>query len=243
MGQGDVHDVTPLAAAAVADSGLRAGIVTGVVIGSTAGITTLEFESGVIAEIGRALEIVAPRLGEYEHHVRWHDDNGSSHVRTALIGPSVTIPFVDGRLLLGTWQQVGLVELDTRGRKREVVAQVMGEYYSVLRTTGPSDPRTPGPSDPPQSLLLAVTSSRSDALISVISRILRCSAYASTSAALYFIVACARRTDASARFTHSARRTASPESPGASVSVRSSHFCLAFARAFHSSVCNSNRGV
>ena len=126
-GQGDVHDVTALAAAAVADSGLHSGIVTIFVVGSTAGITTLEFESGVIADIGRALEIVAPRKGEYEHHLRWHDDNGSSHVRAALIGPSVTIPFVDGRLLLGTWQQVGLVELDTQGRKREIVAQVMGE--------------------------------------------------------------------------------------------------------------------
>ena len=111
----------------MADSGLRSGIVTIFVVGSTAGITTLEFESGVIADLGRALEIVAPRHGEYEHHLRWRDDNGSSHVRAALIGPSVTIPFVDGRLLLGTWQQVGLVELDTRGRTREIVAQVMGE--------------------------------------------------------------------------------------------------------------------
>src|SRR5215831_7080720 len=117
-GQGDIHDVTPVTVAAVDDSGLRSGLVTIFVVGSTAGITTLEFESGVVADIGRALEIVAPRHGEYEHHLRWHDDNGSSHVRAALIGPSVTIPFADGRLLLGTWQQVALVELDTRGRKR-----------------------------------------------------------------------------------------------------------------------------
>jgi len=126
-GQGDVHDVTSAAVAAVVESELRAGIVTVFVVGSTAGITTLEFESGVIGDLGRALEILAPRDGEYEHHLRWHDDNGSSHVRAALVGPSVTIPFVDGQLALGTWQQIALVELDTRGRRREVVMQVMGE--------------------------------------------------------------------------------------------------------------------
>jgi len=126
-GQGDVHDVTSAAVAAVAESHLRAGIVTAFVVGSTAGITTLEFESGVVGDLGRALEVVAPRDGEYEHHLRWHDDNGSSHVRAALIGPSVTIPFVDGQLMLGTWQQIALIELDTRGRRREVVMQVMGE--------------------------------------------------------------------------------------------------------------------
>ena len=126
-GQGDTHDVTPFATSAVADSGFQTGIVTIFVVGSTAGITTLEFESGVIADIGRALEIVAPRDGEYQHHLRWHDDNGSSHVRAALIGPSVTIPFSGGHLLLGTWQQVALIELDTRSRQRELVAQVVGE--------------------------------------------------------------------------------------------------------------------
>ena len=126
-GQGDVHDVTRAAAAAVAESNLRAGIVTVFVVGSTAGITTLEFESGVVSDLGRALELLAPRHGEYEHHLRWHDDNGSSHVRAALIGPSVTVPFVDGQLLLGTWQQIALVELDTRGRRRDVLMQVIGE--------------------------------------------------------------------------------------------------------------------
>ena len=126
-GQGDVHDVTSAVVAAVAESRLRAGIVTVFVVGSTAGITTLEFEPGVIGDLGRALEVVAPRDGKYEHHLRWHDDNGSSHVRAALIGPSVTIPFVDGQLMLGTWQQVALIELDTRGFRREVVMQVMGE--------------------------------------------------------------------------------------------------------------------
>jgi secondary thiamine-phosphate synthase enzyme len=126
-GQGDAHDVTSVVAEALADSGLRSGIVTVFVVGSTAAVTTLEFEDGVIADLGRALEVVAPRHGEYEHHLRWHDDNGSSHVRAALMGPAVTIPFVDGQLSLGTWQQITLVELDTRGRKREIVIQVMGD--------------------------------------------------------------------------------------------------------------------
>ena len=126
-GQGDVHDVTSVAAGAVSQSGLRSGIVTIFVDGSTAGITTLEFESGAIADLDRALESLAPRHGEYQHHLRWHDDNGSSHVRAALVGPSVTVPIVDGRMVLGTWQQIALVELDTSGRHREVVVQVMGE--------------------------------------------------------------------------------------------------------------------
>jgi secondary thiamine-phosphate synthase enzyme len=126
-GQGDVHDVTSVAAGAVSQSGLRSGILTVFVVGSTAGITTLEFEPGVVADLDRALESLAPRHGEYQHHLRWHDDNGSSHVRAALVGPSVTVPMIDGRMVLGTWQQIALVELDTRGRQREVVVQVMGE--------------------------------------------------------------------------------------------------------------------
>jgi secondary thiamine-phosphate synthase enzyme len=126
-GQGDAHDVTAVAADALADSGLSSGVVTVFVVGSTAAMTTLEFEDGVIGDVDRALEQLAPRSAEYEHHRRWHDDNGSSHVRAALIGPSVSVPFVAGRLVLGTWQQITLLELDTRGRTREVVVQIMGE--------------------------------------------------------------------------------------------------------------------
>ena len=126
-GQGDVHDVTSVAAGAVSQSGLRSGILTVFVVGSTAGITTLEFEPGVVADLDRALESLAPRHGEYQHHLRWHDDNGSSHVRAALIGPSLAVPFVDGELVLGTWQQIMLHECDTRPRTREIVVQVVGE--------------------------------------------------------------------------------------------------------------------
>ena len=125
-GQADAHDVTRLAESAVAESGLTSGIVTVFVVGSTAAITTIEFEPGAIADLNAVLERLAPRHGEYQHHLRWGDDNGSSHVRAALLGPSVTVPFVDGKLTLGTWQQIMLLEMDTRGRRRELVVQVIG---------------------------------------------------------------------------------------------------------------------
>ena len=90
-------------------------------------MTTIEFEPGAVADLNRSLELIAPREADYRHHLRWGDDNGSSHVRAALVGPSLTIPIADGKLTLGTWQQVALVELDTRPRKREIVIQVVGE--------------------------------------------------------------------------------------------------------------------
>jgi secondary thiamine-phosphate synthase enzyme len=126
-GQGDVVDLTAAVSQSVAGSGLKSGIVTVFVVGSTAGITTLELEDGVVADLDRCFERLAPRHADYQHHQRWGDDNGSSHVRAALLGPSITVPFENGVLLLGTWQQVALVELDTRGRQREIVMQVIGE--------------------------------------------------------------------------------------------------------------------
>ena len=126
-GQGDAHDITRLVSDVVAESGLGDGIVTVSVVGSTAGVTTIEFEPGAIADLNRVFEALAPRSGEYEHHQRWGDDNGSSHVRAALLGPSVTLPIVNGEIVLGTWQQIMLLEFDTRSRKREMVIQVIGE--------------------------------------------------------------------------------------------------------------------
>ena len=126
-GQGDARDVTAQITAAVSASHLQSGIVTVFVVGSTAGVTTIEFERGAIADLNGVLERLAPRDGEYRHHLRWGDDNGSSHVRAALLGPSITVPFVDGTLTLGTWQQVMLLEFDTRPRKRDLVVQVIGE--------------------------------------------------------------------------------------------------------------------
>lgn len=126
-GQGDVHDVTGEVAAAVSASGMTAGVATVAVVGSTAGITTIEFEPGAVADFDRLLERLAPRGAAYAHHERWGDDNGSSHVRAALLGPSLALPFSDAQLALGTWQQVVLVECDTRARERELVIQLVGE--------------------------------------------------------------------------------------------------------------------
>jgi secondary thiamine-phosphate synthase enzyme len=126
-GQGDAHDVTDLVASAVAESTLTAGIATVFVVGSTAALTTIEFEPGAVADLNRLFEALAPRAGEYRHHLRWGDDNGSSHVRAALLGPSLTVPFAERKLALGTWQQIMLLEMDTRPRRREIVVQIVGE--------------------------------------------------------------------------------------------------------------------
>lgn len=126
-GQGDTHDITTRLAAAVTKSQLTAGIVVVFVVGSTAGITTIEYEPGAVSDFNRSMEDIAPRGAEYRHHLRWGDDNGSSHVRAALLGPSLAVPFVNSGLTLGTWQQVVLVEFDTRPRKRELVLQIIGE--------------------------------------------------------------------------------------------------------------------
>jgi secondary thiamine-phosphate synthase enzyme len=126
-GQGDAHDITGTVAGAVRNAELRAGLVTVFVVGSTAALTTIEFEPGAIADLNALFDRLAPRHADYRHHLRWGDDNGSSHVRAALLGPSITVPFVDGALTLGTWQQIMLLELDTRPREREIVVQAVGE--------------------------------------------------------------------------------------------------------------------
>ena len=126
-GQGDTRDISGQVQGAIAKTGATAGIATVFVVGSTAGVTTIEFEPGAVADLDRTFEQLAPRGGEYRHHLQWGDDNGSSHVRAALLGPSITVPFVEGALALGTWQQIVLVEFDTRARRREVVVQVIGE--------------------------------------------------------------------------------------------------------------------
>jgi len=126
-GQGDVRDLTTIVARAIHASTLKSGLATVAVIGSTAGVTTIEFEPGAVADLNRVWDQLAPKDGTYEHHLRWGDDNGSSHVRAALLGPSLTVPFADGTLLLGTWQQIMLIEFDTRPRKREIVIQIVGD--------------------------------------------------------------------------------------------------------------------
>jgi len=126
-GHGDVVDLTAELGQAVKDSGLASGIATLFVSGSTAGLSTIEFEPGAVQDLKLAFEKIAPEGADYHHHATWGDDNGSAHVRACLLGPSLTVPFQQGRALLGTWQQVVLVDFDTRPREREIVLQLLGE--------------------------------------------------------------------------------------------------------------------
>jgi secondary thiamine-phosphate synthase enzyme len=125
--EGDIVDITIEVAEAVRSTKLRNGIVTIFVRGSTGAITTIEYEPGLLKDLPMILERLAPRGERYEHEKRWHDGNGHSHVRASIIGPSLTIPFVEGRLTLGTWQQIVFLELDVRGRSRDLIVQVIGE--------------------------------------------------------------------------------------------------------------------
>lgn len=126
-GSGDVVDLTRQLSEALGRSGLTRGVATLFVPGSTASLSTIEFEPGAVKDMGLALEKVAPAAGHYHHHATWGDDNGNAHVRACLMGPSLAVPFVDGRPTLGTWQQVVLLDFDTRPRERHIVVQVMGE--------------------------------------------------------------------------------------------------------------------
>jgi secondary thiamine-phosphate synthase enzyme len=126
-GENDTKDLTAAISEKLAAARLRDGTVTVFVPGSTAGLTTIEFEPGVIEDFSRLLEKIAPSNIPYRHDQRWGDGNGFSHVRASLIGPSLVIPFSDGRLALGTWQQVVLVDFDNRPRTRTIVLQFMGE--------------------------------------------------------------------------------------------------------------------
>ena len=126
-GDGDVHDLTAGVVRVVARSGVKTGLVVVAVVGSTAGITTIEYEPGLVADLRKAFDRVAPAGVAYAHDQRWGDGNGYAHVRASMLGPSVTLPVVDGKAVLGTWQQVVLVDFDTRPRTRRVVVQVLGE--------------------------------------------------------------------------------------------------------------------
>ncbi len=126
-GEGDLLDITDEISRAVLETGLKNGVATVFVTGATGAITTIEYEAGLLKDFPDMLERVAPKNLDYEHERRWHDGNGHSHVRASLIGPSLTVPFVNGRLTLGTWQQIVFAELDVRSRTRNLVVQVMGE--------------------------------------------------------------------------------------------------------------------
>lgn len=126
-GNGEILDLTDDLQALVASAGVATGQLTAMVVGSTAALSTLEYEPGLVNhDIVAALERIAPEEGRYAHEETWHDDNGHSHVRACLIGPSLALPVVDGRIPLGTWQQVVLIDLDTRPRRREISAVIIG---------------------------------------------------------------------------------------------------------------------
>ncbi len=120
-------DITRQTAGVVADSGLRNGTVTVFCRSATSALTTIEYESGCISDFRRLFDEIVDPARHYAHNARWGDGNGHSHVRAALLGPSLTVPFVDGRLTLGTWQQIIYIDFDNRSRQRSLVAQVMGE--------------------------------------------------------------------------------------------------------------------
>ncbi len=126
-GETDIIDITDQVSDCIGDSKVKDGIVTIFVLGSTGGLTTIEYESGLISDAKRAFEVIAPRHGEYRHNLRWHDGNGFSHVRSAILGPSLTVPFSNNKLQLGTWQQIVFIDFDNRPRSRELIVQIIGE--------------------------------------------------------------------------------------------------------------------
>ncbi len=123
----DVVDITSRVAQALTKSGLQAGIVVLFCVGSTGGITTVEYEPGCVQDLDDLFERLAPAHRDYHHEQAWHDGNGYSHVRAALLGPSLTVPFVDGKLRLGTWQQIVSVNFDNRPRTRQIAMQLIGD--------------------------------------------------------------------------------------------------------------------
>jgi secondary thiamine-phosphate synthase enzyme len=127
LGGVQIIDITNHVQELLTKSNLNDGLATVFVPGSTASVTTIEYEPGLIADIKKALDRIAPRDGHYEHDQRWHDGNGHSHVRAAFLKPSVAIPFSNKTLMLGTWQQLVFIELDVRPRNRTIVVQFMGD--------------------------------------------------------------------------------------------------------------------
>ncbi|HSG16756.1 MAG TPA: secondary thiamine-phosphate synthase enzyme YjbQ [Anaerolineae bacterium] len=126
-GDADIRDITRQVAAAIAGSGLRDGTVTIFCPSATSALTTLEYESGCIGDLRRLFDEIIDPARHYAHNARWGDGNGHSHVRAALLGPSLTVPFVSSQLTLGTWQQIIYVDFDNRARQRRLVVQIIGE--------------------------------------------------------------------------------------------------------------------
>ena len=127
-GHNHVVNITEQVARCIDAGKIGCGTVTVFVIGSTGGVTTTEYEPGLVNhDLGAAFERIAPQNARYLHEETWHDDNGHAHVRASLLGPSLTVPVIDRRLQLGTWQQIVLLDFDTRPRSRRIIVQVLGE--------------------------------------------------------------------------------------------------------------------
>ncbi len=126
-GNADIHDITDQIANLISKSGLASGTATIFCPSSTSALTTIEYEGGALNDLRRLFDEIIPTDREYAHDARWHDGNGHSHVRAALLGPSLTIPFVDKQLTLGTWQQIIYLDFDNRPRQRRLVVQLIGE--------------------------------------------------------------------------------------------------------------------
>lgn len=126
-GHSDAHDLTQRVETIVSDSGVRQGLVLVHTPSSTSAVTTIEFEAGALVDLRRALDEIAPADREYRHNLAWGDGNGHAHLRAALLGPSLSLPIVAGRMRLGEWQQILFLDFDVRAREREIVVQVVGE--------------------------------------------------------------------------------------------------------------------
>lgn len=127
QGNGDTHDITTLVQQRLAESELQSGTLTVFTPSSTSALTTIEFESGALADLQRLFNELADPHQHYEHNARWGDGNGHSHVRAALLGPSLAIPFIARKLTLGSWQQIVFIDFDNRPRQRELIVQIIGE--------------------------------------------------------------------------------------------------------------------
>lgn len=126
-GETDIIDITARVADCLGSSKLKDGIAVVFVTGATGGITTVEYEPGLVRDLKDAFERIAPREAEYQHNLRWQDGNGFSHVRASFLGPSLSIPFTKQELQLGTWQQIVFIDFDNRPRSREIIVQLIGE--------------------------------------------------------------------------------------------------------------------
>lgn len=126
-GEGQVLDITALVSRKLRESGLTSGAITLFTPSSTSGLTTIEFEPGAVHDLQQLFDRLVPPDSEYRHNLRWGDGNGHAHVRHALLGPSLAIPFVEGQMTLGTWQQIVFADFDNRARSRTVIVQIMGD--------------------------------------------------------------------------------------------------------------------